>query len=502
MTVRTGPTEGQKWGRYELLTELGKGAMGVVFKVRHTRLRRVEALKLILPDELLHEQLRLRFLREARAQASVEHPNVLTVYDLGDVDAVPFISMRLVKGGTLKERIGAGLDEALAVRILTQVAGALDAAHSKGILHRDVKPGNVLLDDAGTAFLADFGLARARADETITVKEQMLGTPRYMPREQFYGEPCAASDIYALAAVAYECFAPKQDFRGRPLSVVRPDLPARVHAAIESGLAEDPGERPNSGAELMAGIHEAFEARRSKPRTSQGSTHRADMPESSWSRNRSWTMLDLDGRSVEIIFEAIPRGRPLVEMSRNLITRRIFGAFVAEHPEWGQHRPRRDHADRAYLAGWDTERSFDYGDLPVVFVSFHAAVACLAWLSGRAGGQLLRLPSEGEWEIAAQAGRAGAWWQEDAAAGIVACPGVANHRVPVGSLGVNPWGIADLLGNVHEMCVDREAIVGRGGSWRTPTGDVSEERLRLTETDCRPDVGFRCVRDLALASRG
>ena len=501
MTVRAVPTEGQKWGRYELLTELGKGAMGVVFKARHARLRRVEALKLILPDELLHEQLRLRFLREARAQARVEHPNVLTVYDMGDVDGIPFISMRLVQGGTLKERIGAGLDEALAVRVLSQVAGALDAAHSKDILHRDVKPGNVLLDHDGTAFLADFGLARARTDQTITSTDQMLGTPRYMPREQFYGEPSAASDIYALAAVAYECFAPTGDFRSRPLSAARPDLPPRVHAAIERGLAEDAQERPNSGAELMAEIQEAFEARRSKPRTAEP-IDGPDAPTRPRTSNRSWTILDADGRSIEIVFQAIPPGRPVVEMSRNLITRRVFGAFVAERPEWGPHRPRRDQADRTYLAGWETEPSSQYGDLPVVFVSCHAAMACLAWLSARVGGQLLRLPSEEEWELSAQAGRTGRWWQEDSAAGIVACAGVANHRVPVGTLGVNPWGVADLLGNVHEMCVGREAVAGRGGSWRTPAADLAEERLLLTETDCKPDVGFRCVRDLAPESRG
>jgi formylglycine-generating enzyme required for sulfatase activity/tRNA A-37 threonylcarbamoyl transferase component Bud32 len=494
--VRAVPAEGQRWGRYELLGELGKGAMGIVFKARHTQLRRVDALKLILPDQVLHEQLRLRFMREAQAQASVEHPNVLTVYDMGDVEGIPFISMRLVQGGTLKQRIDTGLDEELAVRVLTQVAAALDAAHSKGILHRDVKPGNVLLDQDDTAFLADFGLARARTDQSITVKDQLLGTPRYMPREQFFGEPSAASDIYALAAVAYECFAPIQDFRSVPLSTARPDLPTRLHAAIERGLANEPEARPNSSAELMAEIRSAFEAGRSKPRTSAMVAQIAQPLTGVGSSDRRLTIIDRDGRNVEIMFEAIPPARPVVEMSRSLITKRIFDAFIAEEPAWGPNAPERDRAARTYLAGWGTELSSEYGDLPVVFVSYHAAVACLAWLSGKVRGERLRLPSEEEWELAARAGRAGLWWEAECAAGTVGCAGTASHRVPIGSLGVNPWRIADLLGNVHEMCVGRDALAARGGSWRTPASNLFDERLVLTETDCRSDVGFRCVRDL------
>ena len=266
--------------------------------------------------------------------------------------------------------------------------------------------------------------------------------------------------------------------------------------------ADEPEQRPTSASELLAEIQEAFEARSSKPSGAGLGARDTDEVARSEPRNPSHAILDADGRSIEIAFEPVPPDRPVFEISRNLITRRIFSAFIAEHPEWGPHRLRRDLADRTYLAGWDAELSSEYGDLPVAFVSYCATVACLAWLSERVEGQLLRLPSEEEWEVAAQAGRTGQWWQEDSAAGIVACAGMARHRVPVGSRGVNPWGIADLLGNVQDMCAGPEGVVGRGGSWRTRAADISKERLSLSKTDCRADVGFRCLREIGGRSPG
>src|SRR4051794_12591244 len=236
--------------------------MGVVYRATQLSLNRLVALK-VLPSELSEDRgFRERFRREGQLQAAIDHPHIVTVYEAGDSDHGLFIAMRVVQGPTLKDLVGGGrLDPARAVTLLSQVADALDAAHEKGLIHRDVKPQNILIDARDQAYLADFGLTRgADATEGPTETGQFVGTLDYVSPEQARGEGAtAASDIYALTGVLYESltgevpyprssepavmFAHLSDPPPKPTER-RPDLPAAIDDVIARGMAKKAAERP------------------------------------------------------------------------------------------------------------------------------------------------------------------------------------------------------------------------------------------------------------------
>jgi len=215
---------------FELLGELGRGGMGVVYKVRQKSLDRVVALKVLRPAELMFGEAIRRFQAEARSLARLRHRHIVSIHEVGESGGNVYYTMDLIEGSTLAELIAQGkVTPSRAVRILRQVAGAITYAHSQGLIHRDLKPGNILVDPAGDAYVVDFGLARdlgVRGDLTAT--GHILGTPAYMSPEQArgdsdrIGEP---TDLYALGAVLYECLAGRPPFGGMPLA----DL---IHAVI------------------------------------------------------------------------------------------------------------------------------------------------------------------------------------------------------------------------------------------------------------------------------
>ena len=202
-------------GDYELLEELGRGGMGVVFRARQISLGREVAIKMILRGRLASDVDLNRFLAEASATAKLEHPNIVPVYDVGDVDGRPFFSMKLIDGVTLAELVQTGpLPQRRAAEILQSIARAIGSAHRAGILHRDLKPSNVLVSKDGTALISDFGLAKqsgpaSEDDETkqdLTRSGMLLGTPAYMSPEQASGRRAnvgPSSDIYGLGCVLY-----------------------------------------------------------------------------------------------------------------------------------------------------------------------------------------------------------------------------------------------------------------------------------------------------------
>ena len=255
---------------YRIERLLGKGGMGAVYEATQLSLNRRVALKLVAPVLARDPTVRERFRREGPLQAAIDHPHILPVYEAGEAGDDLFIAMRLVRGRTLKQLLAAGqLDHARMFGILCAVAEALDAAHAVGLVHRDVKPQNVLVAARDHAYLADFGVSRAPGEQTLTGSGQLLGSIEYVSPEQIRGEHVtAASDLYALACVLHECLTglvpfPREsnvavlwahlfDPPPRP-SEIRPELPPALDAVIAKGMAKEPEHRFESARALIHG---------------------------------------------------------------------------------------------------------------------------------------------------------------------------------------------------------------------------------------------------------
>ncbi len=252
---------------YRIEGVVGSGGMGVVYEATQLSLDRVVALKVLEPQLGADPAFRERFRREAMLQAALDHPHIVTVHEAGESGDGLFIATRLVRGRNLKQLIDAGLTPERTLAILSQVASALDAAHAAGLVHRDVKPQNVLVDDRDHAYLADFGLIKEAGDPGVTQTGEYVGTLDYVSPEQIRGEPMtSASDLYAFAAVLYQSLSGEVPFprdteaallyahlseEAPPVTQRRASLPAAVDAVIERGLAKDPRERFGSASELV-----------------------------------------------------------------------------------------------------------------------------------------------------------------------------------------------------------------------------------------------------------
>jgi serine/threonine protein kinase len=196
------PVEGTPFGRYRLIELLGRGGMGAVWRAYDTDTDRVVALKVLPPHLAQDSGFSERFRREAHAAARLNNPHIIPIHHYGEIDGRLYVDMRLIEGRDLQTALAAGpIDPARAVRIIEQVAKALHAAHKVGLVHRDVKPSNILLDEDNFAYLIDFGIARAADDTRLTDTGSVIGSWHYMSPERLQaGQVDARSDIYALAA--------------------------------------------------------------------------------------------------------------------------------------------------------------------------------------------------------------------------------------------------------------------------------------------------------------
>jgi serine/threonine-protein kinase len=265
---------------YRIEGVIGSGGMGVVYEATQLALDRTVALKLLAPGLSESVSFRERFRREATLQAALEHPNVVPIYEAGESDDGLFIAMKLVRGGDLKHAVDAGLDARRTLGILEQAASALDAAHAAGLVHRDVKPQNILVDENDRTFLADFGLTRG-PDERRSTAAGYTGSLDYAAPELIRGESAGASaDLYAFAAVMLEALTGEVPFpvdneatlvyahlANDPPNVTerRPDLPAGLDIVIARGLAKQPENRYRTAGDLVADAKRALAGRLSEP---------------------------------------------------------------------------------------------------------------------------------------------------------------------------------------------------------------------------------------------
>ncbi len=273
---------GQQLAGYRLDKVIGRGGMAVVYRAEDLRLGRVVAVKLLAPELARNDVFRQRFARESKIAAAIDHPHIVPVYEAGEADGMLYIAMRYVRGRDLRVLLDhqGPLSARQAVRITAQVASALDAAHAHELVHRDVKPGNILIaegtdtDHPEHVYLTDFGLTKKSLSLTgLTTVGQFVGTLDYVAPEQISGKPVdGRCDVYSLACVVHEELTGAPPFRRDddlallwahlhdpppPLSTLRPDLPAGLDAVLAKALAKTPEERYDSCLAFVAALREA-----------------------------------------------------------------------------------------------------------------------------------------------------------------------------------------------------------------------------------------------------
>ncbi len=422
----------RRFGPYELLGELGRGGMGIVFRARQRQPDRLVALKVIAAGELAEPRVIERFRREAEAAAALEHPDIVSIYEVGEQGGLPYFSMRLIEGPTLAETLAkrgpssrpqtrSELEAMVALAV--RLARAVQFAHERGVLHRDLKPGNVLLDALGEPHLTDFGLAKLiEQDSSLTHTNAILGTPSYMAPEQASGDTHAATtatDVYGLGAILYELLTGRPPFQGAtPVETLRqvaegdPRRPTLLNPAMDrdleticlKALAKEPSRRYASAAALANDLehwrrHESIEAR---PTSGREQIVR-------WMRRRPARALSLAVIVVLVVTVAVVSSVAAVRLSRAnaLAAREHYFSTIALAASWVE-KGELSRARAALLEcpeelrHWEWGRllqqchpevqTIDTGHRAVVEAAFSGDAARLATLGG--DGQVRR------WEVA------------------------------------------------------------------------------------------------------
>ena len=492
----------QKIGRYQLLEELGSGSFATVFRALDTRLERQIALKVLDPLLGRQDEFIQMFLAEARSAASLKHPNIVTIHDYEETGGQLLIAMELVEGRDLRKLIRSGgpLPIEQVVDIIEQAASALAYAHQRGLVHRDVKAANILLEGGTHAVLTDFGLAKAIAGSvyarSFSGSRGIAGTVEYLAPEQAEGEAATPqSDLYALGIVAYELLTGRVPFKAEsPLVVMRmqadkpppdpaelrPDLPAGMRAALLKALSKDPAERQEGVLAFAADLRQ------------------------STNDNQPSKILTL-APGVELELVRVPAGRFMMGSDKAVdkdayddelpqhelhldeywigktpVTVAQFAAFVKA----ASYQTSAEKEGSGYTwtgKTWDYVKGADWAhprgpksdvrqkqDHPVTLVSWKDAAAFCEWAS-RSTGQQVRLPSEAEWEKAARGGlpsprvgrgaggeggvRLYPWGNAPPDKTLCNFNMNVKDTTPVGKYspgGDSPYGCADMAGNVWE----------------------------------------------------
>ena len=357
-------------GQYSLERELGRGGMGIVYLAREVELNRLVAIKVLPTHYAARGDLRERFLREARMAAGLSHPHIVPIHRVGEAAGFVFFAMAYVQGETLGERLRTRgpLTPAAAVRMLREVAWALAYAHGRGIVHRDIKPDNILIEsETGRALVSDFGIARQADDVETTDPGKIMGTAHFMSPEQSTGEPLdGRSDLYSLGVVAYLALSGRLPFEGASvpallakrvsepapsLAIAAPNAPGHVIAAVDRCLRIEPAERFANGEELA----EALEA---------APLARAKLP----TALRVWAEQRDPLRGLYVTWSGLIGMSAIGELARNPLGQWWQSALIAALPAipWGMFHARKTYralasgyslADlRAALTAWQAER--------------------------------------------------------------------------------------------------------------------------------------------------
>lgn len=281
----------ERIGKYEIHGELGRGGMAVVYRALEPVMRRPTALKVVRKSELDPAQAGMlleRFKREAQAAGSLQHSNIVAVYEFGEDEEHAWIAMELVEGRPLRQHLREGWrpDLSRLPQVLEQLLEALDYSHSRGVIHRDVKPGNVLISDMGVAKMTDFGIARIERSD-MTQQGEVLGTPYYMAPEQYEGAPTdERTDIYSAGVIVYEVLTGRRPFEGQggplmhqilktpppPASTFEPRLPVTIDMVLARALAKKPANRFRGAREFLDALKNAFPGEAPAPGTTQTTT--------------------------------------------------------------------------------------------------------------------------------------------------------------------------------------------------------------------------------------
>jgi formylglycine-generating enzyme required for sulfatase activity/tRNA A-37 threonylcarbamoyl transferase component Bud32 len=533
---------------YAVEGRLGSGGFAVVFLVRDVHLKRKLAVKVLSPDVIASHSVLERFRREAETVAQLSHPHIVPLHFIGQKDDLVYLVMEAIDGGSLADRLTreGQLPIEEAARIFSEVASALAHAHKRGVVHRDIKPQNVLLDaDSGRALVTDFGIARTAEGGSLTATGMVVGTPAYLSPEQVTGEPSDhRADIYALGVMMYEMLAGQPPFTGatptavlmkrlggppEPLRTIRAEVPAALEELVDACLATDPNERIQNAADIaraltghspVSGGHTTSTRLRMRKKAGMSKGKIATIAAiavvilgagiiAAITSGRGGSGAIVVRPPVDSGMVVIPEGTYIfgndeVESARNSYSKRLpaFGIDVYEVTV-AQYKTFVDggHVE----APWTTMRD---PQLPVTRVKWAEAQRYCEWRHPDGG----RLPTEEEWEAAARglAGRRFPWgprWIEGAA-------NIGNRQrgpVTVGSYpaGRSPEGVYDLIGNVWEWTSSQFKTYGsaqptaplsyviRGGGFsadqrvadavfRAPYSPATE-RLNLEGT------GFRCA---------
>ncbi|HXY20554.1 MAG TPA: bifunctional serine/threonine-protein kinase/formylglycine-generating enzyme family protein [Gemmatimonadales bacterium] len=539
---------------YAVERPIGQGGFAAVYLVRDLTLKRPLAVKVLSPDLLLSATAQERFRREAETIAQLSHPNIVPLHFIGNANDIFYLAMAYVDGESLADRIDREkrIDVEDAARILREVASALDLAHRRGVIHRDIKPHNVLLErDSGRALVTDFGIARTAENSSLTASGMVVGTPTYMSPEQVVGDKVDhRADLYALGVVGYEMLAGRPPFSGttptevlmkrvatpaEPVQRARPDAPPALADVIDRCLQQDPAARFATGGEIVRALGGSTPI--------SGGHTTAEVARAG--RRATGRMLLVGGALLALLAVAglwqwrgratrrpRPPAAPSVPAGMVLIPGGTYTIGRNDGPRWSQ--PAHPvtlapfYLDRTEVTVGEYQRFLTASGgqavlgiaadtasrdslLPVTGVMWSQAM----YYCGLKHGPGARLPTEEEWEAAARGAQAHRFpWGDAWVSGAANVQSTRRGRVaPAGSfpLGDSPQGVSDLIGNAWEWTASpmkaypggsrpprsADTYVIRGGGFNTPDSIADATYRGYQPAVAAPAAfaatGFRCM---------